>query len=140
MKNKGPEREDLKEKQKNDAIWFLCLCGEKDREFLRIPDRERKTDDYVRLMCISLIFGFHYPAMRLLRESEDQKRVKAVLARLSEVEGDYGLLASWMDSFISEIQIPGLRRLAAECWNETKKAAEPENFHISQLLKVSDES
>lgn len=96
MKNKGPEREDLREKQKNDTIYFLCLCGKKDREFLRIPDRERKTDDYVRLMCISLIFGFHYPAMRLLRESEDQKRVKAVLARLSEIESDYGLLRGWI--------------------------------------------
>ena len=43
----------LKANLEKEITCFLILSSEKDVKFLDIPKRKRKTEDYVRLMCIT---------------------------------------------------------------------------------------
>lgn len=67
-----------KTKDDKEIFYFLAMCNDKDGDFLEIPDKKRKTDDYVRLLFIADFFELKAPMDRLLEEAVEKKRLDEI--------------------------------------------------------------
>lgn len=121
MKHKGKNDELFKTQREREIGYFLFMCGEEDANFFSVPDRKRKTDDYVRLMLIALVFNLPAPMMRILKEAEEKKRDKEVLKRMEELKDDRAVIVGWVDEFVEKIRNEEVKEIALQYWNEKKE-------------------
>lgn len=131
MKHKGKNDELFKTKYEREIGYFLFMCGEEDANFFSVPDKKRKTDDYVRLMLIAVAFNLPAPMMRILREAEDRKRAEEVLKRLEELKDDRAVIVGWVDEFVEKIRNEEVKEIALQYWKEKK-----ENFGNSESFPI----
>ena len=85
-----------------DIANFLILCSARDRLFLDIPDSERKTEDYARLMYISA-------------------RYDEILDYVKNLKGDFTIKNKWMTDFIDNIEFPDFKQAAIDFWEQENK-------------------
>ena len=104
-----------------DIANFLILCSARDRLFLDIPDSERKTEDYARLMYISARFGFWCIFNRLIDEAQQQKRYDEILDYVKNLKGDFTIKNKWMTDFIDNIEFPDFKQAAIDFWEQENK-------------------
>lgn len=121
MKHKGKNDALFKTKYEREIGYFLFMCGEEDANFFSVPDKKRKTDDYVRLMLIAVAFNLNAPMLRILREAEDRKRDKEVLKRLEELKDDRAVIVGWVDEFVEKIRNEEVKEIALQYWKEKKE-------------------
>lgn len=121
MKHKGKKKEAQYSEFYKETTYFLLLCSKEDADFFAVPDKERKMDDYVRLMVIAMALDFKGPMMRVLSEAEDRKRDKEVLDRLEQLKGDTATIAAWIDDFIDKIRNDDLKEIVLQHWNERRE-------------------
>lgn len=114
------------------TISFLSLCGEKDRKFLEVPQKKRKTEDYARLITITLIFGFKQVSMQLLGKAG--KRIGEVNEFIIKATGDYTTVKKWLDEFIENITVPKLKAITLNAWKEKSEGLNSDNFDINKLI------
>ena len=127
---KGTEWEEMFEKE---IMVFFEMCGEEDRKFWGIPDKQRKTDDYVRLLIIPVALGLRFPMVRILGEAEKRKREESVMERFGEMEKEEKLVVGWIEDFIAKIENPIYKETVESIWKEKKERIEKEGFSLSKL-------
>ena len=87
----------------------------------------------MRLMVITLTFGFRSAFMRILGEAE---RCKVdVYTCAGEILKDYARISGWIEDFIAAIPHDDLREIVREEWSRKRAAIDADNFHFNQLLK-----
>lgn len=123
----------LKANLEKEITCFLMLSSEKDVKFLDIPKRKRKTEDYVRLMCITMTFGFKGAFLKLAGEAGN--RIDEICSRLEELKKEPETVRKWLDDFVAQIRYPDAKALAEK--HVAEKFAEIENGYldISYLFK-----
>ena len=112
---------------------FLLMSSKEDVQFLDIPKRKRKTEDYVRLMCITMTFGFKGAFLKLAGEAGN--RIDEICNRMDELKKEPETVRKWLDDFVAQIRYPDVKVLAEKYVAE--KFAEIENSYldISYLFK-----
>ena len=112
---------------KAEVTDFLIMCNEHDRDFLKLAQSDRKTDDYVRLMCIARILGFKNVLKRLIIELDASDKKDEILTRFEEIERDNSVIIKWMDEFVEQIKVPLYKNLLKEEWEEEKARIKKDN-------------
>lgn len=94
---------------------FFMICSPKDRKFLNVPKRNRTADDYARLMLVAHCLGFPFVLLRLAKELEKHKSIRAaVYARLDELKKDQVTVKYWLIDFLKNISLPAFQPLAQQ--------------------------
>ena len=122
-----------KEEWETDITRFLMLCSKEDAKFLSLPKHKRKPEDYVRLMVITLTFGFRCAFMRILGEAECCQA--DIFGGFGAVMQDYARISGWIEDFIAAIPQDDLREIVREEWEKVRATLDADNFHFKQLLK-----
>lgn len=128
MKNRKLAKDWDRELHKEIVI-FYSICGQKDRAFFDALSKERKAEDYKRLFCIALSFGFKKLALQIIGNAGEPE----IWLDKSSINGQMAI--KWFDNFIANIPIPEFKELAIEVWNEERKKIETEEeFDIRSLF------
>lgn len=104
------------ESWEEELFLFLYLCGEDDKEFMSVPPERRKTEDYVRLIALAAVFGFHRVVLRVMREAE--KRSADIFSVMESLDGDLPRVRGWAEAFIAGVQDEKVRALMREEWQK----------------------
>ena len=115
-----------------DITRFLMLCSKEDAQFMSLPKNKRKAEDYVRLMVITLTFGFRCAFMRILGEAEHCK--VNIFGELGDVMKDRVRICGWIEEFIAAIPHDDLREIVRDEWEKMRDRIDAGNFHFKQLL------
>ena len=124
----------FKQKSIQENMQFLFLCGKRDSKLLLAPKRKKDLNEYVRLTCISLVFGYKTVFLKIAGIVE--KNTDEFLTVLKSIEGNFLKLNEWVDSFIDNIAIPEAQALAKEFWQEQKEKLDVENFDAKLLFNT----
>lgn len=114
MKDKNEQREE-------EVLNFLIICNDVDRGFWDLPQNDRKTEDYVRLLTIARLLGCKWVATRLSLEAVQDEKVHEIISRLHAVLKNYEIIIDWMDHFVDNIPIPEYKKAVYELWEEEKE-------------------
>ncbi len=116
----------------DEMACFIMLCNERDINFLDIPKRKRKTEDYVRLMCIALTFQWKGVFLKLVSESDN--RTDEICKCLEQSLKNPPLIRKWIDDFVGRIQDAQIRKLAEDFVAEKYAEIESRNLSITSLF------
>ena len=127
----------FRKEYENEILMFLAICSDKDRDFLDIPPKSRKTEDYARLITIARIAEFHNVIMRLFAEAESESdaRAREVVACIEKNKNDFSTVNKWVEDFIAEIRVPELQTAFKSGWTEMLRRCDMENFKLSDLFR-----
>lgn len=131
-KNKG--KTSWKSRFDREIMLFLSMCRHDDSNFLNLPDKERKTEDYVRLIVISLALNLKSPMIRLLGEAERWKREEEIINYLEKIGNNCEIIIEWVDKFVNRIEKQILKQVAEEIWSAKKEDFVKNGFHISKII------
>ncbi len=113
---------------------FLFLCGKRDRILLLSQSNKNNVDEYVRLACISLVFGYRKTFLKIVKCVE--KYIDKFLCGLDKVNGNFRKLDEWMNGFIENVEDREAQALSRELWQERKEKLDRNDFTVKLLLEV----
>ena len=130
------QKEGLSQWEKNlqeDLLYFLNMCGEKDRKIFGKPSKKYTIEQYARLVCISLGIGVRGAMLCIFEQCEDNRiETEEVLSFLDTLQ--YSTIEFWINEFIGQIENPLFKQVAEEIWNEKQTRIAKENFSVRKLF------
>ena len=122
-----------KQNLEDELLYFINMCGEKDRKIFEKPKRKRTIEEYGRLICISMGIGVRGAMLWLFRRCEDHRiEPEEIFEYMDSVP--FETIGNWINEFIGQIENPLLKQVAAEIWSEKQHKLSKENFKIRDLL------
>lgn len=118
---------------KKELTQFIFLCGPKDGSILISKATKSKIDEYIRLACLSIVFGYKTVFMKIVAHTE--KYFDLFMTGLETVSKNFLKIDEWTKEFIDNIEYPEVQNLMRDFWTEQKANIEPDDFNIRQLLK-----
>lgn len=118
----------------SELIQFLFLCGMRDKTLLLLPPKKADISEYVRLACLSLVFGYKKMFFKIIAITE--KYINDFVKELDSLNGNYNKLDGWIDDFIENTEICELKDIMREYRTEIKQKINCENFKVKQLIKL----
>ncbi len=115
-----------------EAEQFLYLINTKDAKILAQRYKRKNMEEYVRLACIALVFGFKKVFMKIFTIVE--RDTKKFIARLDSLKSNYALFEDWINKFIDGVQNEAVRNLIREYWEEREQKIDKDNFTVQQIL------
>ncbi len=74
----------------SELIQFLFLCGMRDKTLLLLPSKKADISEYVRLACLSLVFGYKKMFFKIIAITE--KYINDFVKELDSLNGNYNKL------------------------------------------------
>lgn len=121
MKNHNgtQERQPWETEEGREITYFLIMCKPKDINFLGIPDVDRKTEDYARLILIANILELRGAVLRLVSEAERWGRINEVAEYIKGIKRY--IIIKWVEDFINEIEEKEIKGVVLKVWLEKKE-------------------
>ena len=138
MKKKSDFMDEYEKAFKKEFIASLFLCGEQDKKFFSLPPKKRRMDDFVRLGCISMIYGFRRVFLHIAAVAE--KREDEFLQAIDRAETDFPCIKRWVEEFIDRVPDEKARALTREEWENIITEVPPENFTLTKVIHRGEHS
>ncbi len=126
-------KQQYKSELENELTQFLFLCGKKNGKILMSKAKRNDVDEYVRLACIAIVFGYKKLLLKIIAHT--QKFFDEFMKGLKNIGGNFFKIDEWTTEFINNIATPDAQKLARDFWAERKEFLDINNFNIRQLLK-----
>lgn len=111
---------------------FGIMSDKKDLKFILLPDRERSIEDYIRMLCITKIFGFYRIFKKLVYESGE--KLTKICTKILRLKYNKKVFIKWMTDYIDGVEDADLKAWAAESWEEAQII--PTQIIIMQIVKI----
>ncbi len=119
-------------KAETELKQFLFLCGNKDRILLLSENDKYEIDEYIRLACISLVFGYRTVFLKIAAIVENYTDV--FLKGFDKLKGNFLLLNKWVNEFINNMEYPEAQALALQVWQERKEKLDRKDFTVKLMF------
>ncbi len=111
---------------------FAMLCGKDVEEFMRIPKRSRRAEDYGKYLCIAMLFRLKRIFIRITGDCE--ARSDEIISYLSSEGRKLEVVDGWIYDMMNNISDKDLRSLVFEFWSEKRKKFEGNVFETYKLF------
>lgn len=74
----------------SELIQFLFICGMRNKTLLLLPPKKADISEYVRLACLSLVFGYKKMFFKIIAITE--KYINDFVKELDSLNGNYNKL------------------------------------------------
>lgn len=121
------------EKELEQEIFqFLFLADESDAKILEGRYRRKNLNEFVRVACIALIYGYRKIFLKIFAAAE--KDADEFFKVLDGLNGKFDLIDGWVNGFIERVKDKDAQNLTREYWEEKKSNIDKNNFDISKLI------
>lgn len=121
------------EKELEQEIFqFLFLADERDVKILDSRYRKKNMNEFVRLACITLVYGYRKLFLKIMASVE--KDADEFFKYLDGLNGKFDLIDGWINGFIERVKDKTAQNLTREYWEEKKATIDKNNFEIRNLL------